>query len=258
VEHACSDPPFAFSFSLLHAPGGHVAIQGEQYVRLLDEHDLFAGMQFYRQHVVEMLRGDHLGGARLDLVDRTDEALLAMVEADVDVRIGRYREVLRTHPDRAGLMSLAGFLVYGKAEDPRMEQIARGLEYYRTERQHQREIQAAIGKLGAAQRHATQVLLHLNEPQIAADLLIMLMRHLSQEYFAAPWSSALESQLWEAAHGQRNMFQKQGEQARYLSEKCQGWATWDAVANQPKYVSLSEWEGIYGVRLMHKSEEKQP
>jgi tRNA(His) 5'-end guanylyltransferase len=46
-----------------------------------------------------------------------------------------------------------------------------------------------------------------------------------------------------------------GEQARYLSEKCQGWATWDAVANQPKYVSLSEWEGMDGVRLMHKSEE---
>jgi MoaA/NifB/PqqE/SkfB family radical SAM enzyme len=65
-----ADLPFAFSFSLLHAPGGHVAIQGEQYVRLLEEHDLFAGMQFYRQHVVEMLRGDDtrpwkcLGGSK--------------------------------------------------------------------------------------------------------------------------------------------------------------------------------------------------
>ena len=45
-------------------------IQGEQYIRLLEEHDLFAGMQFYRQHVVEMLRGDDtrpwkcLGGSK--------------------------------------------------------------------------------------------------------------------------------------------------------------------------------------------------
>ena len=65
-----ADLPFAFSFSLLHESGGHVAIQGEQYVRLLEEHDLFAGMQFYRQHVIEMLRGDDsrawkcLGGSK--------------------------------------------------------------------------------------------------------------------------------------------------------------------------------------------------
>ncbi len=62
--------PFDFSFSLLHEPGGHIAIQGEQYVRLLAEHDLFAGMQFYRQHAEEMLRGDDsrpwkcLGGSK--------------------------------------------------------------------------------------------------------------------------------------------------------------------------------------------------
>ena len=204
-------------------------------------------------HIWETIRP--LGGARLDLVQCTDEALRAMVEAAVDARITRYQEALRTHPDRAGLMSLAGSLVYGVAEDPRVEQITRGMEYYRNERQHQREIQAAIGKLREAQRHATQVLLRLNEPQIAAELLIMLLRHLSQEYFATPWSDTVESQLWEAAHGQHNMFQKQGEQARYLSEKCQGWATWDAATNQPKYVSLSEWEDMYGERLMHRSEE---
>jgi MoaA/NifB/PqqE/SkfB family radical SAM enzyme len=62
--------PFDFSFSLLHEPGGHIAIQGEDYVRLLSEHNLFAGMQFYRQHAEEMLRGDDsrpwkcLGGSK--------------------------------------------------------------------------------------------------------------------------------------------------------------------------------------------------
>lgn len=52
------DLPFDFSFSLLHEPGGHIAIQGEHYVRLLEEHNLYAGMQFYRKHVVDMLQGD--------------------------------------------------------------------------------------------------------------------------------------------------------------------------------------------------------
>ena len=74
-----------------------------------------------------------------------------MVEAAVDARIVRYQEALRTHPDRAGLMSIAGALVYGGAEDPRAKQIARGMEYYRSERQHQRDIQAAIRKLREAQ-----------------------------------------------------------------------------------------------------------
>lgn len=65
-----ADLPFDFSFSLLHEPGGHVAIQGEEYVQLLTEHNLFAGMQLYRQHAEEMLLGDDsrpwkcLGGSK--------------------------------------------------------------------------------------------------------------------------------------------------------------------------------------------------
>jgi hypothetical protein len=74
-----ADLPFACNFSLLHESGGRVAIQGEQYVRLLEEHDLFAGVQFYRQHVIEMLRGDDsrawkcLGGSKfLHVIARGD------------------------------------------------------------------------------------------------------------------------------------------------------------------------------------------
>ena len=79
-------------------------------------------------HIWETIR--HLGGARLDLVNCTDAALLAMVETAVDERILRYQEALRAHPDRAGLMSLAGSLLYGRAEDPRAEQAVRGMEYW--------------------------------------------------------------------------------------------------------------------------------
>lgn len=75
-----ADLPFDFGFSLLHEPGGHIAIQGEEYVRLLQEHDLFAGMRFYRQHSEEMLRGDDarpwkcLGGSKFLYVNAAGEA----------------------------------------------------------------------------------------------------------------------------------------------------------------------------------------
>ena len=73
------DLPFDFSFSLLHAPGGHVGIQGDRYVQLLAEHDLYAGMRFYRQHAEEMLRGDDsrpwkcLGGSKFLYVNAAGE-----------------------------------------------------------------------------------------------------------------------------------------------------------------------------------------
>lgn len=78
-RHLLADLPFEFSFSLLHEAGGHVAIQGEHYVRLLTEHNLFAGMQFYRQHAEEMLRGDDtrpwtcLGGSKFLYVNAAGE-----------------------------------------------------------------------------------------------------------------------------------------------------------------------------------------
>jgi MoaA/NifB/PqqE/SkfB family radical SAM enzyme len=71
--------PFDFSFSLLHKAGGHVAIQGDQYVHLLAEHDLSAGMRFYRQYVEEILRGDDsrpwkcLGGSKFLYVNAAGE-----------------------------------------------------------------------------------------------------------------------------------------------------------------------------------------
>jgi MoaA/NifB/PqqE/SkfB family radical SAM enzyme len=74
-----ADLPFDFSFSLLHEAGGRVAIRGEHYVRLLTEHDLFAGMRFYRQHAEEMLRGDDsrpwkcLGGSKFLYVNAAGE-----------------------------------------------------------------------------------------------------------------------------------------------------------------------------------------
>src|SRR5262249_19733322 len=71
--------PFDFSCSLLHTAGGRIAIQGDEYASLLAEHDLFAGMRFYRQHAEEMLRGDDsrpwkcLGGSKFLYVNAAGE-----------------------------------------------------------------------------------------------------------------------------------------------------------------------------------------
>jgi MoaA/NifB/PqqE/SkfB family radical SAM enzyme len=82
------DLPFDFSFSLLHEPGGHIAIQGDDYVRLLNDHNLFAGMQFYRQHAEEMLRGDEsrawkcLGGSKFLYVNAAGEVQFCSQNAE--------------------------------------------------------------------------------------------------------------------------------------------------------------------------------
>ncbi len=62
--------PFDFGFSLLHGPGGRVAIKGARYVSLLKKHKLFAGMNLYRRNAEEALMGDYsrpwkcLGGSK--------------------------------------------------------------------------------------------------------------------------------------------------------------------------------------------------
>ncbi len=71
--------PFDFGFSLLHGPGGRVAIEGEEYVRLLREENLFAGMNIYRRNAEEALMGDFsrtwkcLGGSKFLYVNSDGE-----------------------------------------------------------------------------------------------------------------------------------------------------------------------------------------
>ncbi|HEX8998788.1 MAG TPA: hypothetical protein VGB07_02745 [Blastocatellia bacterium] len=204
-------------------------------------------------HIWETIRP--LGGARLELVNHTDEDLLAMVEADVDERIARYEELLRENADRAGFASLCGLFVYGGADDPREEQIKSGMEHHRRERERQRTTLAAIKELREAQSRTAKVLLNLDERKIAAELLIMLIEHLSEQYCAAGWSREMETRLWEAATGSDDKFKREGEQARYLSEKCHGWAVWDEVTGKPKLIALREWEGIYYKQLAKRVEE---
>lgn len=93
-------------------------------------------------HIWETIR--HVGGPSLNLIDKSDADLLAMVQADVDRRVEEFRRVMREHPGHAGWARLIGCLIYGGADSPRAEQIEKGLEYYRHERQRQKKLTAAI------------------------------------------------------------------------------------------------------------------
>lgn len=52
------DLPFAFGFSVMHGKGGQIAIRGEKFLGLLEKYGVFEGVNFYGEHLKEMLRGD--------------------------------------------------------------------------------------------------------------------------------------------------------------------------------------------------------
>ena len=52
------DLPFAFGFSIMHGRGGRIAIKGHSYLNLLERYGVFEGVNFYGQHLREMLAGD--------------------------------------------------------------------------------------------------------------------------------------------------------------------------------------------------------
>ena len=98
-------------------------------------------------HIWETIR--HLGGARFDLVDKTDAELRAMAAADVDRRIGEFAEAQRASPAEADSVRRVGGILYGAADTPRDEQIERGLEYFHKERQRQKRVKGSVAGLRA-------------------------------------------------------------------------------------------------------------
>jgi hypothetical protein len=104
-------------------------------------------------HIWETIR--HLGAAELDLVDRSDEQLLERAQKEVEERIAEYQRVVRERPNHADLFAILGSLAYGTADKPQDEQIRHGMNYFRHERQHQREVQARILALRSKQNDRT-------------------------------------------------------------------------------------------------------
>ena len=94
-------------------------------------------------HVWEHVRRFH--GVDLSLADVTDREIRERVEGYVDDRIARLAEA--DDESRRGLIRLAGSIPYGPADDPREEQVARGVADYERRRAHQREVRDAVGRL---------------------------------------------------------------------------------------------------------------
>lgn len=128
------------------------------YHEALDDDFVYLGMDDvpfeagYRQIMVaipvdvwEVIR--HTAPARLDLHDKTDEELRAMVERDVDERIAEHKQALDGGSSALiAVASFSGSLPYGAADSPREEQVERGLEYYTRKRAMQRQMRARMAK----------------------------------------------------------------------------------------------------------------
>jgi hypothetical protein len=86
----------------------------------------------------ETIRG--LAPLRFDLANASDAELIEMVESKVGERLTRYEERRTSSPEKADLIRFEDSLAFGSADEPRAEQIARGVRYYKTERERQRAI----------------------------------------------------------------------------------------------------------------------
>lgn len=87
-----------------------------------------------------------LGEARLDLADASDEELIRLVEEAVDGRIAGYKRVVETDADKASWLKFSESVKFGPADAKREQQLLRGIDYYRTERDRQREVAARIAQ----------------------------------------------------------------------------------------------------------------
>lgn len=94
--------------------------------------------------VWEVVRG--LGAANLELVNASDEDLINLVERRVDERVAEHEEARASAPERAGWLMYSDSAVFGSSAEPRDKQIARGFEYYKTERARQREVAVRISQ----------------------------------------------------------------------------------------------------------------
>ena len=135
--------------TLAHGPNFHL------YHEMLEEDYVYlevAGTRFEAEygrvmvpipvHVWEVIR--RYPGVDLQLADKTDEELRQHVEQMLDERLRWHQEASEAAKPIA---ALSGALVFGSIDEPREAQLARGLEDYTRQREHQRQIQRAIAEL---------------------------------------------------------------------------------------------------------------
>jgi hypothetical protein len=91
--------------------------------------------------------------------------------------------------------------------------------------------------------------------QPAQHTLLVYMRYLSEENWAAGWLTGIEYTLWDWVARRRNgtepasKFERANlsdiEALSWLAEQAGGWWHWDETAKEPKFVTLNEWLEIY-------------
>jgi hypothetical protein len=94
--------------------------------------------------VWEVIRS--LGETHLELVNSSDEELHDIVQGKVDERIAEYLRVRSSSAEKAELVRFNNSVIFGAADKEREQQIVRGMQYYRTERERQRGIALRIAQ----------------------------------------------------------------------------------------------------------------
>ena len=88
--------------------------------------------------VWEVIRS--LAPAKLDLVDATDEDLIRLAEESVNKRIVEFERLKESSPMEAASLRFNNAEAFGAADTQREQQLAKGIDYFRTERDRQRDI----------------------------------------------------------------------------------------------------------------------
>lgn len=94
--------------------------------------------------VWETLRG--LAATQLDLVSASDAELIEVVTLKIDERIAEYEKARSSDPETAELVRFKNSVMFGTADMPREDQVERGIQYYKLERERQRAIVARMAQ----------------------------------------------------------------------------------------------------------------
>lgn len=88
-----------------------------------------------------------------------------------------------------------------------------------------------------------------------ANLLVELVRELSNQFACAGWFAGIEFILWclvsgdnlpvTDKHGFSRLDREDLADLRFLSNRCQCWPMWDEQRGKVTLVSLAEWDGLY-------------
>jgi hypothetical protein len=81
-----------------------------------------------------------LGAPKLDLINASDADLIEKVTSRVDERAAEYERARSSNQDAAEMIRLRDSLIFGAADEPHEDQIARGIHSYKVERERQRAI----------------------------------------------------------------------------------------------------------------------